>query len=375
MTEVLDAAPPPATAPAPQAGPPPPPPPGPIAQSVAIGFRAVYAAALLLLVIWLMSNVREIASDSQAVVLRFGRIVRAQQSGLLIAWPRPIERVELLPGPARQLSQQVTTLPSWSEKSQTLVGPFGDEEPTVPPNVAAYLTGDGSVVLLDATLIYRITDPIAYALEQQHIPPALDRLFRASAVGVTAGRPLNDFLVVQSANPGGAVQAVAGASGQAVMAVRSEVLGTLLDSMNARLHALRLTGAPLGIEIERIDLTAYLPPEAKSAFDAVLLATEAADRGVAEARTDAERRRQEANQERDQLLSAAQATATEMVSTATVNTARILALAHEETPMTRGSLLLREYRSQVSEIMNHVGSAVLIDPKTGVRFVLPGKHP
>ncbi|MGH8149216.1 MAG: SPFH domain-containing protein [Steroidobacteraceae bacterium] len=367
MTEILDAAPPPTAAPSPPVGPPPPPPPGPIAQSVAIGFRAVYAAAILLLIIWLMSNVREIASDSQAVVLRFGRIVRAQQSGLLIAWPRPIERVELLPGPARQLSQQVATLPSWSQQSQTLVGPFGVEEPTVPHDVASYLTGDGSVVLLDATLIYRITDPIAYALERQHIPPALDRLFRATAVGVTAGRPLNDFLVVQSANPNGA--------GQAVMAVRSEVLDTLLDAMNTRVHALTLAGAPLGIKIERIDLTAYLPPEAKSAFDAVLLATEAADRGVAEARTDAERRRQEANQERDQLLSAAQATATERVSAATVDTARILALAHEETPMTRRSLLLREYRAEVSEIMNHVGSAVLIDPKTGVRFVLPGKHP
>src|SRR6185312_4231405 len=86
-------------------GPPPPPPPGPIAQSVAIGFRVVYVAGLLLLAIWLMSNIRTIPSDSQAVVLRFGRIVRAQEAGLLVAWPRPIERVEVLPGPERQLSQ------------------------------------------------------------------------------------------------------------------------------------------------------------------------------------------------------------------------------------------------------------------------------
>ena len=70
-------------------GPPPPPPPGPIAQSVAIGFRVVYVAGLLLMVGWLTSNVREIASDTQAVVMRFGRIVRAQEAGLLIAWPRP----------------------------------------------------------------------------------------------------------------------------------------------------------------------------------------------------------------------------------------------------------------------------------------------
>jgi modulator of FtsH protease HflK len=363
MNEVLEPARPPLALPT---GPPPPPPPGPIAQSVAIGFRAVYVAGLLLLALWLTSNVREIASDSQAVVLRFGRIVRAQEAGLLIAWPRPIEQVELLPGPDRQLSQDVPALPAPTEKSQSLVGPFGPEQ-AMPENVSAFLTGDGNVVLLDATLIYRIDDPIAYALARSHVAPALDRLFRATSVHVTAGRNLNDFLVVQSGSD-------LSSTNQAVVALRSEVRRSLLDSMNARLEALAAVGTPLGVHIERIDMTPWLPPEAKTAFDAVLLATQAADRGVAVARTDAERRRQEANRERDELLSAAQATATELVSRANVDTARILALAHEETPATRRSLLLREYRAEVSQIMNRVGSAVLIDPKTGVRFVLPGKR-
>ena len=361
MSEVLE--PTRAAQPAP-VGPPPPPPPGPIAQSVAIGFRAVYAAGVLLVVLWLTSNVREIASDSQAVVLRFGRIVRAQESGLLLAWPRPIERIELLPGPERQLSQEITPLPAASEKFRALVEPSSEQ--ALPQSVSAYLTGDGNVVLLSTTLIYRINDPIAYALAQSHVAPALDRLFRATSVHVTAGRNLNDFLVVQTG-------ADAESANQAVIALRSEVRSFLLDSMNARLEALAAAGASLGIHVERIDMTPALPPEAKTAFDAVLLATQAADRGVAVARTDAERRRQEANRERDQLLSAAQATATELVSRASVDTDRIVALAREETPATRTSLLLREYRAGVSQIMNRVGSAVLIDPKTGVRFVLPGK--
>ena len=361
MSEVLEPAR--AAQPAP-VGPPPPPPPGPIAQSVAIGFRAVYAAGVLLVVLWLTSNVREIASDSQAVVLRFGRIVRAQESGLLLAWPRPIERIELLPGPERQLSQEITPLPAASEKFRALVEPSSEQ--ALPQSVSAYLTGDGNVVLLSTTLIYRINDPIAYALAQSHVAPALDRLFRATSVHVTAGRNLNDFLVVQTG-------ADAESANQAVIALRSEVRSFLLDSMNARLEALAASGASLGIHVERIDMTPALPPEAKTAFDAVLLATQAADRGVAVARTDAERRRQEANRERDQLLSAAQATATELVSRASVDTDRIVALAREETPATRNSLLLREYRAGVSQIMNRVGSAVLIDPKTGVRFVLPGK--
>ena len=345
--------------------PPPPPPPGPIAQSVAIGFRAVYVAGALVLLLWLLSNLHEIPSDSQAVVLRFGRIVRTQEAGLLIAWPRPIEQVRLLPGPDRQLSQEVGTLPPATEKSRGLVGPFSNTQ-SMPQNVSAYLTGDGNVVLLSAALIYRINDPVGYSLSQAHVSPALDRLFHSATVRVTAGRNLNDFLVVQSGAAG------AGAN-TAAIALRSEVRDALLQSMNARLHALTQSGASLGVEVERIDMTAWLPPQAKSAFDAVLVATQAADRGVAVARTDAERRRQEANRLRDQLLSGAQATAEELLSSASVNTAGILALEQEATPQTRNSLLLREYREQVSNIMNRAGSATLVDPQGGTRFVLPGR--
>jgi modulator of FtsH protease HflK len=343
-------------------GPPPPPPPGPIAQSVAIGFRTVYIAAALLGLLWLTSNVREIASDSQAVVLRFGRIVRTQEAGLLLAWPRPIEAVQLLPGPERQLSQSVTTLAAQTEKSAALVGPFVGSR-TIPENAAAYMTGDDNVVLLNATLIYRISDPIGYSLARDHVAAALDRLFRATSVHVTAGRNLNDFLVVTG-----------GATGTgAVLALRAEVRDSLIQSMNGRLRGLADAGASLGVEVQRIDMTAFLPPEAKSAFDAVLVASQAADRELAVARTDAEHRRQGAARDGDQLLAAAEATARELVSNADVNTAGIIALEHEETPQTRGSILLREYRSNVASIMNKVGSATLVDPQNGTRVVLPGK--
>ena len=345
------------------AGPPPAPPPGPIAQSVAIGFRAVYVVAGLLLVLWLASNVREIASDSQAVVRRFGRIVRSQESGLLVAWPRPIEQVQLLPGPERQLSQDVAALPAPTDRFQELTALGGD--PSSPRNAAAYLTGDGNVVLLNATLIYRIDDPVAYALAEDHVAPALDRLFRATTVRVTAGRNLNDFLVVQSGAEAGAAPNL--------VALRGEVRDSMLRAMNVRLQLLGSQHASLGVAIERIDMTAWLPPEAKSAFDAVLLATQTADRGVAMARTDAERRRQEAEHESEQVVSAAQARARELIAGAQVRTAGILALEAQETPATRPSLLLREYRARVSDILNRAGSVTAIDAHSGARFLLPAK--
>jgi modulator of FtsH protease HflK len=365
---MLDALPSASDSPAPP-GPPPPPPPGPIAQSVAIGFRAVYAATLLLMALWLATNVREIAPDTQAVVSRFGRIVRTQQAGLLIAWPRPIDQVRLLPGPDRQLSQEVGALPPESGKALAII--TADANQTLPRGVAAFLTGDGNVVLLNATLIYRINDPQAFALAESHVAAALDRVFRATTVRVSAGRNLNDFLAVQG--DAAAVDNQAGA--EAITALRSEVRASLLASVNDRLQQLAAGGAPLGIEVQRIDMTAWLPPVAKTAFDAVLTATQAADRGVALAHTDAERRRQGADRERSALLGSAEASAKEMVATANVDTAGILAIEREETPQTRSSLLLRAYRSRVADIMNRVGSVTVIDPQSGVRFVLPGKKP
>jgi modulator of FtsH protease HflK len=350
-------------------GPPPVPTPGPIAQSVVLGFRGLYVATVLLALFWVTSGVREIASDSQVVVRRFGRIVRAQQTGLLVAWPRPIEQVQVLPGPQRQLTQDVSVLLAPSAKYQAVVGGVSprtkDSRTTAPQHAGAYLTGDGNVVLLTTSLIYRINDPIAYALEETHVGPALDRLFRATAVHVTAGRKLNNWIREPNESD----------KGQSLIALSSEVRESLLREMNNRLHALAAAGGDLGVEVERIDLTPSFPPDAKAAYDRVLVATQTADRGVAMARTDAERRRQQANNEAEQLVTAAQATAKETVTKASVDTASILALVNDErTFQSRDSLLLREYRARVANIMS-TGRVTLVDPKSGARVVLPGKQP
>jgi modulator of FtsH protease HflK len=351
-----------------QVGPPPVPPPGPIARSVAIGFRAVYIATLLMCLVWLASNVRQIPPDSQAVVLRFGSIVRTQEAGLLLGWPRPIEQVYLLPGVDRLLSQTVTALPTVATAAAV---PATDEASA---NADTYLTGDGGVVLLDATLIYRITDPQSYILAERHVAPALNRVFHATAVRVTARRGVNDFLVARPNAEG--TDASQSASPMSA-ALRDE----LLKGVSARLQTMSAAGSSLGIEVDRIDLTARLSPVAKVAFDSVLTATQAADQNVATARTQAERRRQGAERERDRLLSSAQATATEHITTARVDTASIRALENElraveneGTSQTRDSLLQRVYRDRVAGIIGRIGSMSLVDPQSGARYVMPGRQ-
>lgn len=333
--------------------------PGPLLQSVVIGFRAVYVAIGLMAVVWLVSNVSVISPGNQAVVLQFGRIVRSQDTGLLIALPRPIEEIRQLPGPARQLSQTVSELPPIGGIAEG----GGDLQPA---KVIAdpFLTGDGNLVLLHATLLYRISDAKAYVLAEKHVGPALDRLFHSVAVRVAAGRNLNDFLVVRTTGP----------DSGSVTALRQAVLDDLVSAMNARLAALASANSGLGVEIQRIDMTAVLPQTAKFAFDSVLTAIQGADQTIAAARTDAEQQRQMADRDRDRLLSDAEATASEMIANAKVDTAAILALSKEATAATHSSVVWRAYREHVATVISKAGSVTLVDPKNGARLILPGRQ-
>ena len=334
---------------------------GPVVQSVSLGLRGLYVVTLLMAAVWLGSNIRRVPPDSSAVVFRFGAIVRVQDSGLLLALPPPFETVTILPGPSQQISQTVAAQPRSPGLDDVYTQAMG-----VPMQGAAgaYLTGDGNAVLLDATLTYRITDPAAYVVARDHVGPALDRLFRTTAIDVAGRQSLDDFLVAQPARSAG--QAV-----QTVAAIRQKVRDDLLELLNARLTALGNTGASLGIMVDRIDLTAWLPPQAKLAFDALLVAEQVSDQGLALAHTQALRTRQEADRESRRVLDAAQAAAAERISAATAEVSPVLALETEAARPARAGLLQDAYRSRVAAILNSAGQVVVVDGAGGNRLLLP----
>ena len=90
-------------------------------------------------------------------------------------------------------------------------------------------------------------------------------------------------------------------------AQREGLRGDIRSLMNQRLKALGL-----GIEVNRVDLTARLPLRAKPTFDQVLASESEAARVVAKARTDAEKYRQHGERERTGVLEGAQAKADEL---------------------------------------------------------------
>jgi regulator of protease activity HflC (stomatin/prohibitin superfamily) len=329
---------------------------GPVAQSLQIAFRGLLFGVLLLAGFWGGSNIRQVPSDAQAAVLRFGRVVRVQPAGLLLAWPRPIERVELLPAPARQMELKVVA-------RRQAGGPgLGRRPADVPPaSAGGYLTGDGGEVLLDATLTWRIADPVAYLLARKHVPAALQRLFVAGATAVAAARSIDDFMAVRAV----------GGDDPLVEAQRQAVRGDLVRAVNQRLAALAEAGAGLGVEVTRADVDALLPLAAKPGFDAVLEATQLAEQTLASARTDAARTLQAADRQRDRVLSAAHAAAAERVGEAGSQVAAVAALAGRTVPEGRPGLLEQIWRERVATVLRQAGSVVAVDPAAGTAIILP----
>lgn len=191
--------------------------------------------------------------------------------------------------------------------------------------------------------------------------PALDRLVTRSAVALAAARDLDTILVARPE--------LTGSDNQAAER-RERLRGDLVQSINRRLAELATTGQGLGIEVARVDVQSSLPGPAVSAFNAVLTASQQADKAVANARTEAERLTQSARQEADRALQVAHAQASERLAKASADTATVLGLTKAQ-----GSdpqMLLRLYRERVPAILRQAGSVTTVDPKDDSHLIIQG---
>jgi regulator of protease activity HflC (stomatin/prohibitin superfamily) len=332
---------------------------GPWGQSVALAFRFLLIGLSVIVAIWLVSNVRRIPPDTQAVVIRFGQVARVQGPGLLLAWPQPVERVTLLPASSRQNQLSVRRF------DESVLGSAvqGYElSPDARLNGAFLLTGDGGIVHLEARLFYQISDPVAYMLAAEHVEPALERAFVASAVNIMAARNLDSILVASPEV----------ASREREAGQRGRLRSDLLETVNRRLESLAQQGCGLGITVSRVDLVPSIPAGAKSAFDSVLIVTQGAQTDIALARTRAQQTSQQANRERDRIATRAVAAATELTTTAAAQTASIIALAKESQDTSRSMQTTRIYYDRLARVLRKAGRIDAVDPSAATRTIAPG---
>ena len=117
-----------------------------------------------------------------------------------------------------------------------------------------------------------------------------------------------------------------------------------------------------------MDVQSSLPEPAVSAFNAVLTASQQADKAVANARTDAEKLAQSANEQADRTLQVAHAQAGERLAKASTDTATVSSLATSTDPQ----MLLRLYRERLPKILGQAGSVTTVNPKDDSRLIIQG---
>jgi len=222
------------------------------------------------------------------------------------------------------------------------------------------------VVQLDVRVFYKVTEPYAFVLQGEHVLPALDRLVTRSALALTAARDLDTILVARPE--------LIGADNQAAER-RERLRGDLVQGINQRLADLAATGQGIGIEVTRVDVQSSLPGPAVSAFNAVLTASQQADKAVANARTEAEKLTQTANEQADRTLQVAHAQAGERLAKAQADTATIQGLAQAQRNGTDPEMLLRIYRERLPKILGQAGSVTTVNPKDDSRLIIQGAQP
>jgi regulator of protease activity HflC (stomatin/prohibitin superfamily) len=321
-------------------------------QAVTLAFRFLQFVAAAIAVGWLVSNVRQVPADNQAVVVRFGQVARVQGPGLLFALPRPLESVTMIPAAARQISLRIDRFDDGgtSDNSNKTMGFDINDKPRL--NSGFLLTGDSSIIHLEAELFYQVNDPEAYLVAADHIRPALQRLLIASAVEIIGGRDLDSILVARPEN----------ASKTAEAARRERLRADLVNAVNDRLRKLSDEGAPMGITVNRVDLVPSIPRGAHDAFDSVLAVTQESARTVAAAETNKEITAQKAQSDADSIKSNASAAAEENVSKATVATASITALGSADKDMSRGMQMSRLYYDRIGPILKKAAKVQLVSP-------------
>ena len=333
-------------------------------QAGRLAFLGLYAVTVVAALAWGFSNVRQIDPQNRAVVLRMGALDRIQNSGLLLAWPRPFEQVVIVPAADRVSERRIENLlrsdvALQADRKASFATPVSDAL----AGSGYLLTGDAGVVQLDVRVFYNVTEPYAFVLQGEHVLPALDRLVTRSAVALTAARDLDTILVARPE--------LIGTDSQAAER-RERLRGDLVQGINQQLAALSATGQGIGVQVVRVDVQSSLPGPAVNAFNAVLTASQHAEQVVATARNEAAKVTQSATQQADRAVEQAQAQASERLAKAQADTATISNLAKVQQAGNDPGLMLRLYRERMPRILGQAGSVTSVDPNDDSRLIIQG---
>jgi membrane protease subunit HflK len=302
------------------------------------GGRGLVLIAAVLAVFWLGSGFYRVQPDEQGIVLRFGAFNRATLPGLNYHWPWPVETV-LLPAVTH-----INRIEIGFRSSGNSDGAGGYQAGTAVLPESLMLTGDENIIDINVAVFWRIRDPVAYLFNTRS-PQATIKAVSESAMREVIGRtPIQPALT--------------GARAAIEQAVTAKTQATL-DSYQS------------GVEITQVQLQKVDPPaEVVESF-----------RDVQRANTDAERKRNQAEAYRNDIVPRARGDAARLVAeaegakqasivSATGETQRFLSVlsAYEAAPAVT---MRRMYIETMQDVLAHSPAVVVDDGLKGVVPFLP----
>jgi len=327
----------------------------PLAAAVGSGLRVVQAAIVLGLVAYALSGIRVIQPTQVGLVLRFGRLVggtpaeQVRRPGLLLAFPRPIDRVVLVP--IKEV-REVVIEDLWSGETEPLLDEFGMGDSIDPVREGYCITGDRYIVQPRAVVKYQISDPIAYALRQ-----------------------IDPSLLVRDASMTELTRCIGGMTIDKVLAEGKKGLAVALSASIQK----RLDLTQTGVSILRVELPEVVPTRhVIQDFKNVQSASIQSQTMVRNAQTYRAQEIPKAEREANQLIKSAQTYRKGLLAGVTGEVARfegLLKQYKQDPQVVRGRL----FREAMEEILAQVGAQYLVpkaDPsqkQPTIRLLLPPK--
>lgn len=289
------------------------------------------AAALVGLAAYMATGWVVVAPGEAAVVRRLGKVVpRAWSSGPHWGWPIGFDRVT-----------RVRT----DEVRRISVGLASTSGPGDSPDAGEYLTGDANLIRAQASIQYRVADPVAFVLRTAELEPLLTRLAEASLTRALARRKIDDAL----------------RSGRAAIALEAE--SDLRNSVDR--HG-------LGLSILGVSLTdATAPPEVAPDFSAAQAARSDRDRRITEAKTYQATTIPAANAAAFERIDRAKAYSERTVTLAKARAARFLSLL-AEADRSRPLTVRRLYLDTLRELLPRVKRKLVLTPDEPIDLSIYG---
>lgn len=248
-----------------------------LADALKVSFKILKGVMVILVILYLFSNVRCIGSHEQALVLRLGALKKGvKEPGLVRAWPFPIE--EIMPLPTKKASDLIVDSHNFHRQPIEIGKELdtisrGEHRGLHPILDGALMTADGGLVHLQWRLTYNFNDVSRFVsnIEGDTVEAAEDLLtVLLETVGLHVGSQMTAEEIIRTKV--------------------SELRYMVKTRLNERLNELAS-----GIEVTQVDVNLPTPPiQVRSVFAATQRAEQRKEARISNAKKEATQRMNDA---------------------------------------------------------------------------------